>query len=232
METTKLNLYPIYQPIVDRGFKLLGYESFIRGKDARHVIDRFSNPSLEFLDEIISLDTQCKQLALQEYKDTVPLFINSHPYSRDPFPAPLTLPQYDLVIEITEQALVHDEQKLLRNVERLAASGVCFAIDDFGYGHFSLPSIEIIRPAYIKLARQVVHSCNSERSLNMLRSILAPFKEMGIQIIAEGIETEQQFQQMQSVADAFQGYWIALPRRMTDKTPFYVGRKFFVVNDR
>jgi EAL domain-containing protein (putative c-di-GMP-specific phosphodiesterase class I) len=191
---------------------LIGYESFIRGKNARHVLDRFAAPSLEFKDEIVEMDTHCKQFALSHYNATAPLFINSHPYSSDPFPSPpFSHPQHDLVIEITEQTFLRDERSLSINVERLVTRGVHFAIDDFGFGHFSLPFILTIHPTYIKLAKEVVHSCSNKKPLDVLKKLLAPFEEVGIQIIAEGIETEQQFEQMQSLASAFQGYLFAFP---------------------
>lgn len=210
-----LNLFPVYQPIVDRDLSVIGYESFIRGNDAKQVLEGFNFPSMDKISQIVSMDTLCKQLALEQYTSDAPLFLNSHPYSVNPFPPSLPFPkQHDLVIEITEQAFLHNEPSLSNHVEQLIARGVRFAIDDFGYGHFSLPFLLNLQPTYIKLAKEIIHSCNNERSLDVLKRLTEPFREMGIQIIAEGIETEVQFEQMQSVADAFQGYWIAHPRRM------------------
>lgn len=214
-----LNLFPVYQPIVDRDLSVIGYEFFIRGNDAKQVLEGFTSPSLDKMNQIVSMDTLCKQLALEQYTSDAPLFLNSHPYSINPFPPTLPFPkQHDLVIEITEQAFLHDEPSLSSHVEQLVARGVRFAIDDFGSGHFSLPFILNIQPTYIKLAKEIVHLCNNEKSLDVLKRLTHPFREMGIQIIAEGIETGEQFEQMQSVADAFQGYWISLPRKMPEES--------------
>lgn len=208
-----LQLHPVYQPIVDRQLSVVGYESFIRGTDATRVLADFVSPSLHRLDRIVSLDTLCKQLPLEKYTDSAPLFLNSHPYSCDPFPQPLSLPKrHGLVIELTEHALVYEEQRLLKNVEWLSARGVRFAIDDFGYGFLSLPFIMRLQPQYIKLAKEVVQSCSDERSREVLKRILQPFRDMGIQIIAEGIESEAQFESLLLVVDAFQGFWISKPK--------------------
>jgi EAL domain-containing protein (putative c-di-GMP-specific phosphodiesterase class I) len=81
---------------------------------------------------------------------------------------------------------------------------------------FTLPFMLTIQPTYIKLAREVVHSCNSEKSFDVLKKIIELFREMGIHIIAEGIESEVQFELMRPVVDGFQGYWFALPGRMQE----------------
>lgn len=208
-----LQLHSVYQPIVDRQLSIVGYESFIRGTDANQILADFLSPSIQRLDRIVSLDTLCKQLALEKYTGTAPLFLNSHPYSSDPFPQPLSLPKrHGLVIELTEHALVTEEQLLLKNVEWLSANGVHFAIDDFGYGFLSLPFIMQLKPQFIKLAKEVVQSCTEVRSRTVVKRIVQPFHDTGIKIIAEGIESEAQFESLQSVVDAFQGYWISKPK--------------------
>ncbi|MEF3302496.1 EAL domain-containing protein [Paenibacillus sp. GYB003] len=208
-----LQLYPVYQPIVDRQLSIVGYESFIRGTDANRVLADFLSPSLQRLDRIVAMDTLCKQLALEKYTGAAPLFLNSHPYSSNPFLQPLSLPKrHGLVIELNEHALVNEEQLLLKNVEWLSASGVSFAIDDFGCGFLSFPFIMRLNPGFIKLAKEVIQSCSDMRSREVVKRIVQPFRDMGIQIIAEGIESEAQYESLQSVVDAFQGYWISKPK--------------------
>ncbi|BFH16675.1 EAL domain-containing protein [Paenibacillus melissococcoides] len=208
-----LEIYPIFQPNVDKQQSTIGYESFIRGADSGKVLAKLLASSLEEMECINAIDLQCKALALEQYSGRLPLFLNSHPFSRNPLPESLPYHnQYPLIIEFAEPAAIQDEQLVFGHIERLSAAGIHFAIDDFGYGYMSLPFILRLRPQYMKLAKEVVHACEDDSVLQWVEKLMHPFQEMGIQIIAEGIETEQHFQRMQEVADGFQGYWISEPK--------------------
>ncbi|WP_420916910.1 hypothetical protein [Paenibacillus thiaminolyticus] len=64
----------------------------------------------------------------------------------------------------------------------------------------------------MKQAKEVVHACEDDSILKFTEKLVHPFQDMGIQIIAEGIETERQFHRMLRFGDGFQGYWISEPR--------------------
>lgn len=208
-----LEIYPVFQPIVDKQLSIIGYESFIRGTDSGKALAKLLASSPEDMECINAIDLQCKAMALEQYSGHLPLFLNSHPFSRNPLPESLPYDnQYPLIIELTEHAAIQDEQLLFSQIERLSAAGIHFAIDDFGYGYMSIPFILRLRPQYIKLAKEVVHACEDDSVLKCIEKLMHPFQDMGIEIIAEGVETELHFQRMQRVADGFQGYWIAEPK--------------------
>ncbi|RJG24352.1 EAL domain-containing protein [Paenibacillus thiaminolyticus] len=208
-----LEIYPVFQPIVDRRLSIIGYESFIRGADSRKALDMLLASSPEDMECINAIDLECKALALDNYSGHLPLFLNSHPFSTNALPKSLPYHnQHPLIIEITEHGAIQDEQLLIGHIERLSAAGIHFAIDDFGYGYMSIPFILRLKPQYIKLAKEVVHACEDNSVLQCIEKLMHSFQDMGIQIIAEGIETELQFQRMQRFADGFQGYWISEPK--------------------
>ncbi|NGP58535.1 EAL domain-containing protein [Paenibacillus thiaminolyticus] len=210
-----LEIYPVFQPIVDKQLSIIGYESFIRGTDSGKALAKLLASSHEDMECINAIDLQCKAMALEQYSGQLPLFLNSHPFSSDPLPESLPYHnQYPLIIELTEHTAIQDEQLILSHITRLSAAGVQFAIDDFGFGHISLPFILRLRPKYIKLAKEVVQACEDDSILKFTEKLMHPFQDMGIQIIAEGIETELQFQRMQRLADGFQGYWISEPKAL------------------
>ncbi|TDL58206.1 EAL domain-containing protein [Paenibacillus dendritiformis] len=209
----RLEIYPVFQPIVDKQLSIIGYESFIRGADSGKALAKLLASSSEDMECINAIDLQCKAMALEQYSGHVPLFLNSHPFSRNPLPESLPYHnQYPLIIEFTEHAAIQDEQLLFSYIERLSAAGIHFAIDDFGCGYMSIPFILRLKPQYIKLAKEVVHACEDDSVLKFTEKLMRPFQDMGIQIIAEGIETELHFQRMQRFADGFQGYWISEPK--------------------
>lgn len=208
-----LEIYPVFQPIVDKQLSIIGYESFIRGADSGKALAKLLASSPEDMECINAIDLQCKAIALEQYSGRVPLFLNSHPFSRNPLPESLPYHnQYPLIIEFTEHAAIQDEPFIFGHIERLSAAGIHFAIDDFGCGYTSIPFILRLKPQYIKLAKEVVQACEDDSILKFTEKLMRPFQDMGIQIIAEGIETEQQFQRMQRFADGFQGYWISEPK--------------------
>ncbi|MBN3526620.1 EAL domain-containing protein [Paenibacillus apiarius] len=213
-----LHIYPVFQPIVNKQLSVIGYESFIRGKDSKKALAMLLACSPKDAKRIQEIDLQCKIAALGKYTSNLPLFLNSHPFSSDPLPEYLPFNnQFPLVIELTEQAALRDEQLTLSHIARLSDAGVQFAIDDFGFGNMSLPFILRLGPTYIKLAKEVVHACEDDSVLKCIEKLMQPFQDMGIQVIAEGVESESHFQRMQRIADAFQGYWISEP-----KTSFFL----------
>ncbi|WP_374016329.1 EAL domain-containing protein [Paenibacillus thiaminolyticus] len=208
-----LEIFPVFQPIVDKQLSIIGYESFIRGADSGKALAKILASAPEDMERINAIDLQCKAMALEQYSGYLPLFLNSHPFSSKPLPESLPYHnQYPLIIELTEHAAIQDEPLIFGHIERLSAAGIHFAIDDFGYGYMSIPFILRLKPQYIKLAKEVVQACEDDSILKFTENLMRPFQDMGIQIIAEGIETEQQFQRMQRFADGFQGYWISEPK--------------------
>ncbi len=124
----------------------------------------------------------------------------------------LDLPAAMLEIEITE-----DTAKDIRSVKsKLAAltnEGVRIAIDDFGVGYSSMSSLRQLHVDRIKIDRSFVDGiAGSVDDRNVVQSILSLGKSLGIEVVAEGVETEADMQTLRRLGcSTMQGYYFAKP---------------------
>jgi EAL domain-containing protein (putative c-di-GMP-specific phosphodiesterase class I) len=98
-----------------------------------------------------------------------------------------------LTLEITEQALVTELDRGAEQLERLAACGVNIALDDFGAGFCNFRYLKRLPLHLLKLDRSMIQGiADDERDLAVLRGILAMARALGLKVVAEGIESEDQ----------------------------------------
>jgi EAL domain-containing protein (putative c-di-GMP-specific phosphodiesterase class I)/AmiR/NasT family two-component response regulator len=118
-----------------------------------------------------------------------------------------------VVIEITEHARVDDYDQLNDAMARLRAMGVRLAIDDAGAGFASLQHIVRLAPNFIKLDIALTRGIDSDPVRRALATALISFaKEIGADIIAEGIETVGEFETLRSLGVAYgQGFHLGVP---------------------
>ena len=123
------------------------------------------------------------------------------------------LPATLLEIEITESALLHDEDAVVSALESLRARGVQVALDDFGTGYSSLSYLNRLPIAALKLDRSFVRDISSEPShLETVKAVLNMAHSRGLKVIAEGIETVEQLAKLQALrCDFGQGYYFSTP---------------------
>ncbi|MDB4874012.1 MAG: diguanylate cyclase [Gemmatimonadetes bacterium] len=123
-----------------------------------------------------------------------------------------------LTIEVTESMLVDDSETTLDRLRALKALGVRLAIDDFGTGYSSLGYLERFPVDLLKIDRSFVHRVGHGDSESPLaRAILGLGKELGMQVVAEGIETEAQWNRLQELGcELGQGYYIAPPKPVSE----------------
>lgn len=119
----------------------------------------------------------------------------------------------DLLLEITETAMIHDAGAVLNNLETLSGLGYAIAIDDFGTGFSSLDNLIRIRPEKIKIDKSFVQSIDqSPEQAAMVRGLIRMAHDMGVQVVAEGVETEQQLHWLKDWGcDIVQGYFYSKP---------------------
>lgn len=119
-----------------------------------------------------------------------------------------------LKLELTESMLQHDVDSTIGKMERLRAAGIQFAIDDFGTGYSSLAYLRRLPLNVLKIDRSFV--MNIEQSAGdraICNTVLALGKSLGLQVVAEGVETPQQFDYLlQNGCDQFQGYLFSRPQ--------------------
>jgi len=121
------------------------------------------------------------------------------------------LPAHLLELELTESILVNDADEALRRLQALAALGVRLSIDDFGTGYSSLAYLKRFPIDKLKIDRSFVMGLpDDRRDAGIVRAILQMARALGMQVIAEGVETEAQRAFLQDAGcDSFQGFLFA-----------------------
>lgn len=105
------------------------------------------------------------------------------------------LPAHRLLIEVTERALLENPPDVKRTLQTLRAQGISVALDDFGTGYSSLSYLHQYPLQSLKIDQSFVASLaegDEGGSVAVVRAVLALAKTLGMQVIAEGIETELQ----------------------------------------
>jgi EAL domain-containing protein (putative c-di-GMP-specific phosphodiesterase class I) len=122
-------------------------------------------------------------------------------------------PSQQLELEITESALIDDTETIITYLERWKALGVRIAVDDFGTGYSSLGYLSRLPVDRLKLDQSLTHRITVDtRSAIVMRSILSLAAELGLGVIAEGVETELQLQMLTDMGcPQAQGYLFGRP---------------------
>lgn len=117
------------------------------------------------------------------------------------------------VVELTEHARIIDYDEVKAVAEKLHDGGARLAIDDAGAGFASLRHILDLAPDLIKLDISLVRAIDTDSARHALAAGLTVFaKEIGAQIVAEGIETREEFDTLCELGvDYGQGYYLARP---------------------
>jgi EAL domain-containing protein (putative c-di-GMP-specific phosphodiesterase class I) len=118
-----------------------------------------------------------------------------------------------LELEITESAVMHDAPRLLEMLNELKSLGVRISIDDFGTGYSSLAYLRRFPVDHLKIDRSFVSDmAHSADDATIVRSIIALGHELGLQVVAEGVETADQLLLLQqSKCDEVQGFHFGRP---------------------
>ena len=120
----------------------------------------------------------------------------------------------DLVeIEVTEEALIDDNQELISTMHKLRDNGVHLAIDDFGTGYSSLSYLKKFPFDILKIDMSFVKDMQeTNRSLNIVKAIIDMSHHLDLSVVAEGVETEVQIKLLREMAcDTIQGYYFCKP---------------------
>ena len=125
------------------------------------------------------------------------------------------LPSSRLTLEITESSVIEDPEAVLPQLQELAASGISISLDDFGTGYSSLAYLQKLPVSELKIDRSFVSTVTAHSDVDthrLLTSIVALGKNIGLRIVAEGIETEHQRITLAGFGcDLGQGYLVSKP---------------------
>jgi EAL domain-containing protein (putative c-di-GMP-specific phosphodiesterase class I) len=119
----------------------------------------------------------------------------------------------DLELEITESVLMQDPQRSIEKLESLRDLGVRLSIDDFGTGYSSLGYLKMLPVHSFKLDRSFVRDIgSSEKDLEICATAVGLARNLGLEIVAEGVEDAVQAEQLRQLGcNLLQGYYFARP---------------------
>jgi diguanylate cyclase (GGDEF)-like protein len=117
-----------------------------------------------------------------------------------------------LKLEITESVVMENAEAATLMFKQLRAIGVQLSIDDFGTGYSSLSYLHRFPLNYLKIDRSFVMRLTTDNDNAIVRTILTLARNLGMEVIAEGIETEEQYQQLRMLGCEYgQGYLFSHP---------------------
>lgn len=123
------------------------------------------------------------------------------------------LPLELLEVEITESLMMHDPASATQTLEAISRNGIKIALDDFGTGYSSLSYLKQFPIDYIKVDRSFVSDIPQDSGgVAIVRTIIAMAQSLGLAVVAEGVETVEQYEflQREGCSEA-QGYYFSHP---------------------
>lgn len=119
-------------------------------------------------------------------------------------------------LEITESVLVENSQEIAQTLSQLKSLGVILCLDDFGTGYSSLSYLHRFPIDILKIDRSFVMGMSSgdddNSKIEIIQTIVALAKNMGINVVAEGVETKEQLAKLRALKCKYgQGYFFSKP---------------------
>jgi diguanylate cyclase (GGDEF)-like protein/PAS domain S-box-containing protein len=233
-----------YQPIVAvRGGRLAGFEALVRW---RHPTQGLIDPSdfipiAEDTEMIVLIGRQvltqsCRQMASwqRRFGAAAPRVMCVNVSSKQFADADLTgqveavlaesgLPPSSLKLEITESAFLGDIRAAQVTLRRLQSIGVAWSLDDFGTGYSSLSYLHRLHVDTVKVDRSFVSRIGVDDGSEMVRAIAAIAHSMGMDVVAEGVETVEQLEGLRAIGCEYaQGFYFSRPVDVTAATELIV----------
>ena len=214
---------PIYDAVAGR---VWGYEALVRGKAGEGAYEVLSKVSPE---QKYRFDQDCRVKAIELASQLFPagedlmLSINFMPKAVYEPAACLratlqtakrcNFPMSAIMFEFTENEEVTDTAHLTNIITEYRKHGFTTAVDDFGAGHAGLGLLVDFQPDLIKIDMLLIRGIDhSPARQAVLAGIIGMARDLDITLLAEGIETEAEFQFLKAAGiRLFQGYWFAKP---------------------
>jgi len=244
-----------YQPIVDlRSHEIVGFEALVRWKHpAGGLVDpRLFVPLAEELGLVGEIDSFVLRAATEQacrWRDSglsrpdLVMSVNLSPgqLGDESFAAQIAAQLLDsgfdphsLILEITESAILSDDEVTRRNLAELRMLGVRIALDDFGTGYASLSHLDRLQIDIVKIDKSFVKHLGGPRDArSMAAAMLQLARTLGYEIIAEGVERPAQEDGLRALGcNLAQGYYLGKPLGADDTGRMLAGRDGTIVVDR
>ena len=245
-ERDELRLYYQLQTSLVDG-RICGAEALMRWQHPRHgmVSPAEFIPLAEENEAIVAmgewaLRTACRDAAEGGIPGTVAVNLSPVQFGRDDLAETIhailldtSLSPRRLEVEVTESTIMSDQTRGLHILRKLKAMGISVAMDDFGTGHSSLATLHAFPFDKIKLDQSFVKRLPHDgAAAAIVRTVLALGESLGIPVLAEGIETEAQWQFLARAGCAKgQGYLFARPASLAQLPAVIEAAARFVRDD-
>nr|WP_165794868.1 EAL domain-containing protein [Solimicrobium silvestre] len=230
-----------FQPQVDRENRVIGVEVLIRWQHATRglILPAEFIPLAENIGLIIplglwALETACAQLAVWEKQPershlTIAVNVSTIQFCAVNFVEQVIAvidrtgaDPHKLKLEITESILLDNVENIIKKMLTLQSYGISFALDDFGTGYSSLSYLKRLPVSQLKIDRSFVRDVLTDpNDAIFARTIITLGQCLGLVVMAEGVETEEQRQFLfEHDCNAFQGYFFSRPLPLIDFEQF------------
>jgi len=117
------------------------------------------------------------------------------------------------MLEITETLIIANHDKIGAILEKIRQFGIEISLDDFGTGYSSLSYLSKLPLNELKIDKSFTYGITKdENSLTLIKSIINLGNSLGLDVIAEGVETEAQFEILKKIkCKNIQGFYLSKP---------------------
>ncbi len=232
-EAVNMNRFLLYyQPQYDsRSGKLRGVEALVRWQDesGKMISPGVFIPIAEKSGMIVPIGAWVLEEGIRKYAEwrenyncdmILSLNISAIQYKRPDFVNNLLelLEKYkvnpkDIELEITESVLIDDFDQVVSKLRKLKEYGIKISLDDFGTGYSSLSYLKGLPIDTLKIDKSFIDTVTEDKSTQVItESIVSMVKKLGYETVAEGVETEEQFEYLKKIeCDNIQGYLLGKP---------------------
>ncbi len=232
-EAVNMNRFLLYyQPQYDsKSQKLRGVEALIRWQDdsGKMISPGVFIPIAEKSGMIVPIGTWVLEEGIRKYAAwrenyncdmVLSLNISSIQYKRPDFVSNLLeiLEKYrvnpkDIELEITESVLIDDFDQVVAKLRMLKEYGIKISLDDFGTGYSSLSYLKGLPIDTLKIDKSFIDTVIQDECTQVItESIISMVKKLGFETVAEGVETEEQYEYLKKIdCDNIQGFLLGKP---------------------
>lgn len=220
-ELVQLEIDFVFQPIFDaKNLEISAYEALMRpkGKTPLALIDEYQQKRKLHVIELATCFGATMEYRKRGYSEN--LCLNSFP-SEVMSQAQIELyfecfPEMDgkIIVEILEYTELN-KYKWTEKKDEISHHEMRVALDDYSTGNNDISAVDFFLPHYVKFDRSMVSNVHNDKAKQTkINELVAHFHERGIEVIAEGVETVEEFEylRMKTQVDYLQGYYLAMPK--------------------
>ena len=136
------------------------------------------------------------------------------------------IPAGNIDIEITEYLFIQDNDRVIEALNKIENLGMTISLDDFGTGYSSLSYLKNFPIDHLKIDKSFIDDFDKPKGAIFIDTIVQMGKNLGMKVIAEGVETKEQVAYLKSInCDQYQGYYACRPISADDFEDFYLEHK-------